>query len=978
VQLIRESRLTRAAQWGAVALLIAVFASPAYSQAVPKAGYLSEGSFQLPGKGQPGGPDRPRAIAVAADGSLHIVDERGLVLVFDSAGAYQRSYGQGTLDRPTAIGVSRQGEAYVLDSGRKQVAVYGPDGGLLRTIAGRGGRGGALSDPVDMAIGPGFVYVLDLGRAGVQIFSVDGLFVRDINVGDFLRDPASLCVANDGTIYLTDRQTPTLVYAVPPFTQLPWVGSLPRGIAGRVSFRGAQFQNPVAMSANNLGTVVVLDQESGRLWGKNPTTTVEIGSTDVIYGGSGTGRGSFRRAVDVAFAGDTDVLILDGESRKVERIRLATEDGFQRRPDLDFPIRVSNVPRSLPAPLLDVGYGADGQPIFLLEIENHAVSLLGTQEELHQTVFGDSVPVYMPNPEVLQRQFAQELGEVAEATLSGDRVVIADPGRDRFAIFSLTGGGRLGTFGDNYRDDRRLNDPRGLAVLPDGRIVIADTGNDRVKIFSADLASLVSSFPFVRPTGVAVSPSGEIYVWDATGMQVAHLLLRDSKFEGLDTALVPRPVASLTFDRAGNLFVLGRTTHRVTVVADDLSRVLIQLGAEGALNRPERVRVDQAGNIYVADAGAGLTKIYRWEVDFPPVTGLELKYEGETAVLSWGAGPPRYTRGYEIQGADAFGGPYRVLLRTETPSYRVDPANRPTAPPRYLRVAPIFITGGHGRPTAPVPLAYFASSAAYQRGDYQEALQLAREGLQMMDEGRLSADADSRSRLLYQAFVSAYALRDYELAGEYARPLVELPQPRERLIPFLFRLANLHLMAGNARQASQAILTLVGQGPRPEYYRDSAVVAQSFQIHRNLRRAGYAADALEFLRLYTQSMPATITEVIEAYEDSITVIATRDALAPGFEFWSNADYSQVVAFFENVLATGGLSVEQIVVARQVLAAAYFAYGRRAEAEDTFREIFNLRPQFDLTREVPRIRRLYGLTLYNPETERFFGAIRPRT
>jgi hypothetical protein len=76
------------------------------------------------------------------------------------------------------------------------------------------------------------------------------------------------------------------------------------------------------------------------------------------------------------------------------------------------------------------------------------------------------------------------------------------------------------------------------------------------------------------------------------------------------------------------------------------------------------------------------------------------------------------------------------------------------------------------------------------------------------------------------------------------------------------------------------------------------------------------------------------------------------------------------------LTEGGLSAEQTVVARQILACAYFAFGRRVEAEDTFREIFNMRPEFNLSREISRLQRLYALSIYNPETERFFANIRP--
>jgi len=201
--------------------------------------------------------------------------------------------------------------------------------------------------------------------------------------------------------------------------------------------------------------------------------------------------------------------------------------------------------------------------------------------------------------------------------------------------------------------------------------------------------------------------------------------------------------------------------------------------------------------------------------------------------------------------------------------------------------------------------------------------------------------------------------------------------PREQLIEFLFMAAEVYLQLNNPRQASQQILTLVGQGPRPEYYLRTDVIDQSFRIYRGVRAVGLTEDALEFVHLYTQSIPQSVPDLIAAYEDSITVFSTRDRLADGIRYWKNADYGQVVSFFEQLLTEGNLSPEQTVVARQILAAAYYAFGNQVRAEDAFREIFNVRSDFNLDREIPRLQRLYGLTIYNPETRRFFGAIRRR-
>jgi hypothetical protein len=172
-------------------------------------------------------------------------------------------------------------------------------------------------------------------------------------------------------------------------------------------------------------------------------------------------------------------------------------------------------------------------------------------------------------------------------------------------------------------------------------------------------------------------------------------------------------------------------------------------------------------------------------------------------------------------------------------------------------------------------------------------------------------------------------------------------------------------------------MTLVRQSPETEYYQRPEVKRQSFQIYNSLRDAGFGRDGLEFMRVYAQSIPSGAPEEFRyQYEDSLIVFSARMKLTPGFEHWRNVNYGEVVSFFEATLNQSGMSAEERVISWQILAAAYYAYGRRDQAERTFKQIFTLRPNFILSREIPRLERLYGLNIYNPETRQFFGAIGP--
>jgi len=251
--------------------------------------------------------------------------------------------------------------------------------------------------------------------------------------------------------------------------------------------------------------------------------------------------------------------------------------------------------------------------------------------------------------------------------------------------------------------------------------------------------------------------------------------------------------------------------------------------------------------------------------------------------------------------------------------------------------------------------------------------------VRLIEEGVLTASEDVRGRLLRLAFASSYRMGAYAQAVEWAQKAARIPMPRDDLFDFLHTLADIYVQAGDPREASQQILTLIGQSPETEYYLRPEIRQQSFEIFSALRDDGYGREALEFMRAYAQSIPEGAPDELRyQYEDSLIVFSARMKLSPGLEHWRSANYGEVVTFFEDLLTHSGLSAEEMVLSWQVLAAAYYAYGRRDQAEETFRQIFTLRPNFILSREIPRLERLYGLDIYNPETRQFFGAIGPRT
>ena len=141
---------------------------------------------------------------------------------------------------------------------------------------------------------------------------------------------------------------------------------------------------------------------------------------------------------------------------------------------------------------------------------------------------------------------------------------------------------------------------------------------------------------------------------------------------------------------------------------------------------------------------------------------------------------------------------------------------------------------------------------------------------------------------------------------------------------------------------------------------------------------GHSAG-LTFLANYAADLPGEVEELRLAYEDSIAVFtpreATRARLGEGFQYWNEANFVQLIGFFEQAIELGGLTPEQETISRGLLAGAYRSAGRGEEAESTYRGILDIDPLFDIDAMVERVDELYGITVFDPQAVDAFRNVR---
>lgn len=204
-------------------------------------------------------------------------------------------------------------------------------------------------------------------------------------------------------------------------------------------------------------------------------------------------------------------------------------------------------------------------------------------------------------------------------------------------VTTIAGDGRAG-LRDGAAREAEFNAPVGVAVDAEGNVYVADTYNDRIRKVTSDGRVMTiaggGSSPgysdgsalqasFDTPCGVAVAPTGEVYIAD-TGNNAVRKLTTDGQVTTVaradaltdDQSLLYSPV-SLALTHDGVLYVTGNDRGRVAQIWPD-GRVFALAGAgsgfadgEGQaarFNSPTGIAIDKRGALYVADSANYLVR----------------------------------------------------------------------------------------------------------------------------------------------------------------------------------------------------------------------------------------------------------------------------------------------------------------------------------------------------------------------------------
>lgn len=520
---------------------------------------------------------------------------------------------------PTGIFIY-SGDYYIADSDNNCVRVVNGGTGIISTIVGNGTQGfsgdtgqalsASLNKPSAVSVVSGILYILDSSNQRIRTVDLGTGVINTVvgggaSFGDGglatsaqLNQPSSMMVASTGEIFIADEGDMRIRYVDLSNIISTIAGTGSGGYSGdNGPATSAQIDSPRGMALDSGGNLFFSDRTNNvirrcayPLGSGNITTIAGSGARGFAGDGGLASVAVMEKPTSLVIDGSNNIFFADSENHRIRYIDSAT---------VHIATKAGN------------GFGifaGDGGP-------------------------GTSASLSFPNGVAID---------------SSKNIYISDQGNQRIrkvdssgTISTLAGTGAAGYSGDNgAATAATMDSPEGLAADSAGNVFFADRRNRVVRKiatngtittvagngsqgYSGD-GGQATSAQLTEPFGVALDAAGNLYIADSNSIRKVNNSGTISTFAGsssngfsgdggpASSALLDDP-RSLTIDSVGNLFIADHGNHRIRKI--DTGGTITTIAGTGvrgfsgdggaatsaALNEPQGVAVDLAGNVFFSD-----------------------------------------------------------------------------------------------------------------------------------------------------------------------------------------------------------------------------------------------------------------------------------------------------------------------------------------------------------------------------------------
>ncbi|MHC4432963.1 MAG: 6-bladed beta-propeller [Planctomycetota bacterium] len=256
----------------------------------------------------------PRAIDIAGDGSLFVVDKTGRIQKLGPKGDFLSAVEMPLVEagKPTGLTVAPNGNLYVADTHYYRVVIFSPQGQFIDEFGKFGEQDGCFIYPTDVAFSPdGRIFVSEYGgNDRISVFTEQGEFLFCFGTpgtgsGEFAR-PAALCVDDSlKRLYVADACNHRIAIYSLDGELLRYIGS-----AGRDA---GQLRYPYDLTLLADSTLVVCE------YGNNRVQLFDAeGRSLAVYGQAGRRLGQLAYPWGVAVDNRRRAFIVDSGNARIQ------------------------------------------------------------------------------------------------------------------------------------------------------------------------------------------------------------------------------------------------------------------------------------------------------------------------------------------------------------------------------------------------------------------------------------------------------------------------------------------------------------------------------------------------------------------------------------------------------------------------------------------------------------------------------------